>query len=1211
MITRSTAIKNFLIASTHQDLADLYHSGMEVQINVSQDGGERETTEGFRGRTWHSYSDGIQKWYGFRIPKNAATEPEDNDIDINYDLAEHAEGIGLTGWDWKSRVSKWFGFDFDSISGHASGLTEKELKEVQSQACDVNWITVRRSTSGGGLHLYVFVDNVPTANHTEHAALGRAILGKLSAEAGFDFTSKVDVCGGVLWFWHRKMNKENGGLKLIKQGEVLKSIPTNWKDHVDVIKSKRRRAKARYIENETDFDNEISQRAYVKLDEDHKKLLEYLEKNQARYWWDADRKMLVCHTFDLKNAHKDLGLRGIYDTLATGKEAPDHNCFSGSTEILTRKGPRYIKEVAAEGGAYLYVNVLGDMKWRWCEVKSFGEQVTVPIKFGNSRYPIRVTLNHDWFYCSQYEYEIDYKKKKKTYELRQGCIGSSERLPLAPIILPKINRKGYAHGFIFGDGNQVNCRGKVSCKVTLYNRDKDLVSLLARYGNFSNINDKKYGILPTIRQLPDDWKHIPYKPSKEYALGFILGLISADGYITKIGCITISQSDWEDMVEIRKLAIYAGLRAREIRLGRTPEESPFENSKQSYQLTIDSYNLTVNHFLRKDHKKRFKINGRYATTSVRNIDFDDKIKEEVFCAVVPSYHNFTLANGVITGNCFSFPLDRPSGAWAVRRYTKGIEETSNWDQDGSGYTTCFFNQNPSLEVASRAHSGNEDEKKAFHFTFAKDAISVANDLGVGFKIPEWAQNRPAQLKAHKDGRLIVYIKRESQDRPIDGWLEDKNQWKKIFNASLVQSTESKALDYDHIVRHLITPDSKDFGWVVKANSTWHVEPYVNVRLSLKSLGLNDIEISQTLGDCVLEAWQIINEPFEAEYPGARRWNRNSAQFRYTPKLEPPFEFPTWKQILEHCGKGLDTAIADDGWCKINNVKTGADYLKIWIASLFQFPKKRLPYLFLYSKEERTGKTSFHEAIGSLLTKGYTRADQSLISSAGFNGELENAILCAVEEIDLGKSSTARNRIKDWITASTIMIHHKNQTPYTVENTTHIVQTGNNHQECPIFSGDTRITMIQVPTFELEEMIPTDQMKIQLEREAPAFMAELLQVEIPPSGDRLNVPVIDTDIKTQTSETNKTTLELFLEEETYWAPGSKIRYSDLYNHFIEWVDPSEVYSWSKIKFGRELPIKYPKGRVMTEGAQFYVGNISLTEPKNIDQDKFILKNGKLQ
>ncbi len=41
MLKRTEAIKNFLTAATHPDLADLYYDGMEVQVNVAQDAGER------------------------------------------------------------------------------------------------------------------------------------------------------------------------------------------------------------------------------------------------------------------------------------------------------------------------------------------------------------------------------------------------------------------------------------------------------------------------------------------------------------------------------------------------------------------------------------------------------------------------------------------------------------------------------------------------------------------------------------------------------------------------------------------------------------------------------------------------------------------------------------------------------------------------------------------------------------------------------------------------------------------------------------------------------------------------------------------------------------------------------------------------------------------------------------------------------------------
>ena len=42
----------------------------------------------------------------------------------------------------------------------------------------------RRSTRGGGYHVYVPVADIPTENHTIHAVLARAILAKISADTG-------------------------------------------------------------------------------------------------------------------------------------------------------------------------------------------------------------------------------------------------------------------------------------------------------------------------------------------------------------------------------------------------------------------------------------------------------------------------------------------------------------------------------------------------------------------------------------------------------------------------------------------------------------------------------------------------------------------------------------------------------------------------------------------------------------------------------------------------------------------------------------------------------------------------------------------------------------------------------------------------------------------------------------------------------------------
>ena len=189
------------------DLIERWAIGMETQVNVAP--GDGEPVAGKRS-TW---SDGINEWFNIRVPKNAATDPTFTDYQIGFPLALHAEGVGMTGWDWKARLSRHFGYDFDALTGHAQGvgIEEKDLEKVKQAACALPYVEVRRSTGGGGIHLYVYLDDagVPTANHTEHAALARCILGMMSAEVGFDFASAIDACGHVMWIWHRKMSAEN------------------------------------------------------------------------------------------------------------------------------------------------------------------------------------------------------------------------------------------------------------------------------------------------------------------------------------------------------------------------------------------------------------------------------------------------------------------------------------------------------------------------------------------------------------------------------------------------------------------------------------------------------------------------------------------------------------------------------------------------------------------------------------------------------------------------------------------------------------------------------------------------------------------------------------------------------------------------------------------------------------------------------------------
>ena len=96
-VMKTEAIKYLLTKHTHPDLAALYDPGLEVQVSVAQDGGDKVEQE-FKGRQYAAWTDGRTTWKNFRIPLNANTEPEDNDGPMNFNLEAHVEGIGLTGW---------------------------------------------------------------------------------------------------------------------------------------------------------------------------------------------------------------------------------------------------------------------------------------------------------------------------------------------------------------------------------------------------------------------------------------------------------------------------------------------------------------------------------------------------------------------------------------------------------------------------------------------------------------------------------------------------------------------------------------------------------------------------------------------------------------------------------------------------------------------------------------------------------------------------------------------------------------------------------------------------------------------------------------------------------------------------------------------------------------------------------------------------------
>jgi hypothetical protein len=871
---------------------------MEVQITVAKDGGERIEGD-FKGKQWHGYSDGIQTWKPIRIPMNAMTTPEYTDSTMTWNLDEHAEGIGMTGWDWVNKLSRWVAFDFDAITGHsdkhAKKLSDDELISIRTALQNIPYVTIRKSTGGKGLHVYVFLECVTTENHTEHAAVARAILSQLSGIAGFDFSIKVDTCGGNMWVWHRKMAGTDG-LQVIKQGVDFAKVPANWRDYTKVVSGRRVKNLPRFIEEQETVNPDIEdifsevagQRMRQPLDLEHKKVMTWLTENYPNaVWWDAEHHMLVTHTTLLKEAHSALMLRGQFETSAKGEE------------------------------------------------------------------------------------------------------------------------KGFDH------------------------------------------------------------------------------------------------------------------------------------------------------------------------------------------------------------NCFLHPISR--GAWSVRRYTLGVAEHPYWRQDGQGWTSTTYNREPTLEQAAALFDASEDGQGWYHFSTVEQAQKAALLLGANLGLPAWAIVKPCKIKMHKSGRILVEVDKGKEMPSVPNWVtKSAGKMERLFHVKTSEPSEDiDVCRFDDRIRHLVDESGNDCGWAIKKGSEWDLEPYCHVKTFITGLGYKAQEVSAILSNNILQRWKLVNKPFQDEYPKNREWNRKSAQLRYKPSLDrDTLKYPTWLKILNHLGKNLTPAVQKHEWCKTNNILTGADWLKCWISSMFKEPNEPLPYLFFYG-EQNSGKSILHEALSLLICNGgVCRGDQALTSSGGFNGELEGAVLVVIEETDLKKNMTAYNRIKDWVTSRELSIHKKTRQPILVPNTGKYIQCANSHLNCPVFAGDTRITMISVDPIPVEDLISKKQIIPLLEAEASDFLAEILNLELPVSPDRLNIPCIVTEEKLQAEEANQSLLDAFCNERVHYAPGYKIQFTEFYEAFEGWLSPNDLSYWSKIRVGKELNPKFPKARDKGTG-QFWIGNMSFTKVEEKDfGTKYTIRDGKL-
>lgn len=500
------------------------------------------------------------------------------------------------------------------------------------------------------------------------------------------------------------------------------------------------------------------------------------------------------------------------------------------------------------------------------------------------------------------------------------------------------------------------------------------------------------------------------------------------------------------------------------------------------------------------------------------------------------FETISLGRDKSKPNCYITP--RPHGVFQVKRFGVGLTEHDLWNHHG-GSTWCYYNEHTSADHVFGALCGSQ---KADSFMFEPAQLRAAMEA-LGHKF-EHALTSAVNVKRMKDGTFVAYT-----SEALAGWTKDKDGYKLVL--PVVSNPEVRLTtaleDADKIARHLLSPQMDSLGWCVKTNKGWIIHNESTVSLMLRQSFNKEADyVREAL---VLNPWELTCEPFQPEYLGDRKWNKNAPQLAIEPASEPG-PHPHWDMIYEHIGQSLNECVRSTEWCQKWGLQSGADYLRCWMASLIRYPFEPLPYLFLYGPQD-SGKSIFHESASLLFTSGsVVSASSALTNGQGFNYEIANCVIGYIEEKDLSAiREGSYARMKEWVAGKTLTVTEKGKTPYTQRNILKMVQMANSPKACPMEDGDKRITALAISTLG-NRKIPKGLMERKLKAEAPYFLRTILTTHLPDTPDRLRVPMLASRDKEDLESMNQTPWEAFATDELVPCGGNLLKFTDFYEAYLK-------------------------------------------------------------
>jgi len=514
------------------------------------------------------------------------------------------------------------------------------------------------------------------------------------------------------------------------------------------------------------------------------------------------------------------------------------NCLDGDTKILTLEhGPVAISEVVGET-----VTVRArDGEWRPALVSSHGEQQLQEIRFGASNgttdqfnLVVHATPNHRWFLESG--------------EVTNAISVGDFIEPIKPASVEDMD--AVRHGLVYGDGTahksrvhsaRLEAQGIQNCSIRLCGNSSEWVSLFEDdYTITHPPHANGDAVVYVGRKL---WKDLPHTTDPAYIAGFIKGWWMADGSKTynRSNGIEIATTNIDAVSWLKDYAAYAGYVITEIsEKFRKEGDGSFNNGLGKTLYCVRLNNAEI----------RRKVLSIVPT-----------VVKEVFCVEEPVTTGFTLANGLVTGNCST------SASSFVLFYLL---------LNGSGVGRCYDDDMMLVnwDYAPNVRCVIDHEHKDFDWSAHESLRDAKHKYGTGkdvmwFEVPDsregWAKaleiwENAAFQKVHANKLLILdFTKVRSkgspiggmQDRPSSGPVPLMNAFHKaatLKGAGLERWRQSLYIDHYFAECVLVGGARRSARMSTKSWRDTSVLDFITVKRPIEYDGLNMDEIVELRAD---------------------------------------------------------------------------------------------------------------------------------------------------------------------------------------------------------------------------------------------------------------------------------------------------------------------------------------------------------------------------